>query len=80
MNNPTITINGKVYEITFGPFGERLIDGKSQREFMNDLPDEDIATLATKGSEIIRDDLEYAQDIIQRGEITELEDAADAMI
>lgn len=69
-----VTILGKQYTVTYGLFGEYIIDGKSWDEFWDSVPPEVMNAMAVKGLETAIEDPPHFQDIVARLELESLED------
>lgn len=70
---PKVVANGKEYDITTDGFGVHYVNGKTIQQFTNEASDDEILYFAKRGLEIMESDPEYSKDIIERGEIVELE-------
>jgi hypothetical protein len=59
-----VTINGKTYEVTYGPFGEYIVEGKPLREFVDDLPVDELFYMARKGAELSKNEPAVFKDMV----------------
>lgn len=62
-----LTVLGRVYEITYGQFGERLIDGKTLDEFTDWVKenDPDVFEFAARKGQDIAVEIELPEDLKQ---------------
>lgn len=68
-----ITILDDEYELTEGPFGEQLIEGKSLQDFTDSLPPEKIAAMAKRGMQKVAEDPERTKEILEQYEFSDEE-------
>lgn len=70
----TIEIAGVKHAITFDKFGTTYVDGMTPDDFLDTLDDDTKELLARRGLEVAKNDPEHFKDIVQRHELTDLEE------